>query len=186
MITFTKEKYASLCASYLEYIEKTHAEPVAFIASQIRRFHYLCPEDETYITLMLLDDEDRKVLGELLVRIHYATIGKNYLVESEKGLAGEDADAAARELINDIVARSARFAEAVHKEQKRTMKKVNKKVNGFLTRIAALKKENRILGHEVKQLLDQAAKNRTRIEKNEAEIQELTSSLENLRNLEAD
>ena len=182
MITYTQERYAALCDAYLEHIEKTQSNPAAFVASEIRRLRHIYPEDETYLMLMLLDQEDRKTLGNLLVRIHYATEGKNILVETKDGLVGEDAEASARELIDGILARSARFVEAVHREQKHSLKKVNKKINGLVTTMSALRKENRILGSEIKQLLDQVTKKRTRIEKNEARLQELAESLEQLRN----
>lgn len=177
MLHYTKETYTRLCESYLSFIERSQGKPESFIVSAMRRYAHASPETELYVRLMLLDNDDRPVLGELLVNIHYAEQGKNFLV----GEKGEDADAAARRLSESIRARAANFTAAVEKINARERKDLNRKISKQSQQAAALRKQNRILNHELQQVLAQADKKRRQIEGNQQRILELEETIRGLK-----
>lgn len=177
MLHYTKETYIRLCESYLSFIERSQDKPESFIVSAMRRYAPVSPETELYVRLMLLDNDDRPVLGELLVNIHYAEQGKNFLVDEK----GEDADAAARRLSESIRARAANFTAAVEKINARERKDLNRKISKQSQQAAALRKQNRILNHELQQILAQADKKRRQIEGNQQRILELEETIRGLK-----
>lgn len=177
MLHYTKETYIRLCESYLSFIERSQDKPESFIVSAMRRYAPASPETELYVQLMLLDADDRPVLGELLVNIHYAEQGKNFLVDEK----GEDADAAARRLSESIRARAANFTAAVEKINARERKDLNRKISKQSQQAAALRKQNRILNHELQQILAQADKKRRQIEGNQQRILELEETIRGLK-----
>ena len=181
MIQFTQEKYHTLCESYLAHVEQKESNPAAFIVGRMRRYAHVTDDVELYVTLMLLDGDDRPLLGEFLVRDHYAETGRNILIETGKGLVGEDAETLAREYIAEIVSRSDRFQDAIAKIQSKEKKNANRKISKHLQEAARWRKENRILGNDIRLLLDQVAKKRRQIERNEARIQELMTSVEEIK-----
>lgn len=177
MLHYTKETYIRLCESYLSFIERSQDKPESFIVSAMHRFAPASPETELYVRLMLLDNDDRPILGELLVNIHYAEQGKNFLVDEK----GEDADAAARRLSESIRARAANFTAAVEKINARERKDLNRKISKQSQQAAALRKQNRILNHELQQILAQADKKRRQIEGNQQRILELEETIRGLK-----
>lgn len=177
MLRYTKETYIRLCESYLSFIERSQDKPESFIVSAMRRYAPASPETELYVRLMLLDNDDRPVLGELLVNIHYAEQGKNFLVDEK----GEDAGAAARRLGEAIRARAANFTAAVEKINARERKDLNRKISKQSQQATALRKQNRILNHELQQLLAQADKKRRQIEGNQQRILELEETIRGLK-----
>lgn len=149
MLRFTKEKFTQLCIQYLEHIEAVTPSPAAFICEKLRQTCPIGQETQTYVTLMLLDPEDRFLLGQYLVYLHYAEKGKNFFVEWDDGCIGHDSAMVARELSKNIIQRADAFIRYKNSVYTKEEKKTVKRINALRNESARLKKEIRSLENEL-------------------------------------
>lgn len=177
MITYSKERYLLLCREYLRHIEETYPAPAEHIASEMRRYAPVSPDTVLYIKLMLLNENDRALLGEMLVRIHYAKERRNILVETDKGLEGEDADCVARRLDATIREKADVFSMALHRKMKDENDTLAKRVQKCQQEASRIKKEIKKINGDILQMSDQIAKKRRQIDNRMERLQECLEDL---------
>ena len=180
MIKYSKEKFEQLKAAYLQHIEKTCEDPSAFIADQMRRFGPVSPSTKTFVTLMLLDQKDREILAELCIYLHYNESGRNIVVETPKGYAGENSECRARTLIKEIQQRADAFDEYRRKLENRENKKLRKKISKQENAVAVIKKAIRTLENEIKDLNDQISKKEHQIARQYEQLDEVNKTIAEL------
>lgn len=180
MIKYSKEKFEQLKAAYLQHIEKTCKDPSAFIADQMRRFGPVSPSTKTFVTLMLLDQNDREILAELCVYLHYNENGRNIVVETPKGYAGENSECRARTLVKEIQQRADAFDEYRRQLENRENKKLRKKINKQKNAAAVIRKAIRTLENEIKVLNDQNTKKEHQIARQYEQLDEVSKTIAEL------
>lgn len=180
MIKYSKEKFEQLKAAYLQHIEKTCEDPSAFIADQMRLFGPVSPSTKTFVTLMLLDQKDREILSELCIYLHYNESGRNIVVETPKGYAGENSECRARTLIKEIQQRADAFDEYRRQLENRENKKLRKKISKQENAVAVIKKAIRTLENEIKVLNDQITKKEHQIARQYAQLDEVNKTIAEL------
>ena len=180
MIKYSKEKFEQLKAAYLQHIEKTCEDPSAFIADQMRRFGPVSPSTTTFVTLMLLDQKDREILAELCIYLHYNESGRNIVVETPKGYAGENSECRARTLIKEIQQRADAFDEYRRQLENRENKKLRKKISKQENAVAVIKKAIRTLENEIKDLNDQISKKEHQIARQYEQLDEVNKTIAEL------
>ena len=179
MIKYSKEKFEQLKAAYLQHIEKTCEDPSAFITDQMRRFGPVSPSTKTFVTLMLLDQKDREILAELCVYLHYNESGRNIVVETPKGYAGENSECHARTLVKEIQQRADAFDEYCRKIEGKN-KKLRKKINKQENAAAVIRKAIRTLENEIKDLNDQITKKEHQIARQYEQLNEVNKTIAEL------
>lgn len=180
MIKYSKEKFEQLKAAYLQHIEKTCEDPSAFIADQMRRFGPVSPSTKTFVTLMLLDQKDREILAELCVYLHYNENGRNIVVETPKGYAGENSECRARTLVKEIQQRADAFDEYRRQLENKENKKLRKKINKQKNAAAVIRKAIRTLENEIKVLNDQITKKEHQIARQYEQLDEVNRTIAEL------
>ena len=180
MIKYTKEKFQQLKAEYLKHIENTNEDPSAFITEQMRRFGPVSPSTKTFVALMLLDNKDREILAELCVYLHYNENGRNIVVETPKGYAGENSECRARTLVKEIQQRADAFDEYRRKMVEGKNKKLRKKINKQKNAAAVIRKAIRTLENEIKVLNDQITKKEHQIARQYEQLDEVNKTIAEL------
>lgn len=180
MIKYTKEKFQQLKAAYLQHIEKTCEDPSAFITDKMRRFGPVSPSTKTFVTLMLLDQKDREILAELCIYLHYNESGRNIVVETPKGYAGENSECRARTIIKEIQQRADAFDEYHRKVVEGKNKKLRKKINKQENAAAVIRKAIRTLENEIKVLNDQITKKENQIARQYEQLDEVNKTIAEL------
>ena len=179
MIQYSKEKFEQLKAAYLQHIEKTCEDPSAFITEQMHRFEPVSPSTKTFVTLMLLDNKDREILAELCVYLHYNESGRNIVVETPKGYAGENSECRVRTLVKEIQQRADAFDEyrrMVEEKNKKLRKKIRKQENAAVV----IRKAIRTLENEIKVLNDQITKKELQIARQYEQLDEVNKTIAEL------
>jgi len=180
MIKYSKEKFEQLKAAYLQHIEKTCEDPSAFITDQMRRFGPVSPSTKTFVTLMLLNQKDREILAELCIYLHYNESGRNIVVETPQGYAGENSECRARTLVKEIQQRADAFDEYRRKVVEGKNKKLRKKINKQENAAAVIRKAIRTLENEIKVLNDQITKKENQIARQYAQLDEVNKTIAEL------
>ena len=178
-IIFSEETFHKLCNEYLSYVEDGEKETK--ILGMLQLFGYVPAHVEIFVKLMLLDPDDRPLLGEFCVYVHYMETHKNFLIRTGEETCGEDSECAARRLNERIRQRADAFAEYCDKINREAKKKGNKKINKLNNQAAVLRKEIKKTEQEIKEMLDQVDKKKRQTDKKRTQLKDIENKIEELR-----